>query len=36
MKYGELGELPQSLILRTEADYSHYEYLKNKRSKNKE
>jgi arylsulfatase A len=36
MKYGELGELPPSLILSSEADYSHFEYLKNKRNKNKQ
>ncbi len=33
LKYIELGELPQSLVVRTDADYSHYEYLKNKRNK---
>jgi arylsulfatase A len=32
-KYKELGKLPPSLIIRTEADNSHYEYLKNKRNR---
>jgi arylsulfatase A len=32
-KYSELGELPPSLVIRTEADNTHYEYLKNKRNR---
>jgi arylsulfatase A len=35
IQYRELGELPPSLVTRTEADNSHYEYLKNKKKKNK-
>ncbi|UCH14978.1 MAG: sulfatase [Bacteroidales bacterium] len=33
-KYREMGKLPPSLILRTDADNSHYEYLRNKKNKN--
>jgi arylsulfatase A len=34
-KYTELGELPPSLVVRSDADNSHYEYLEKKRNKNK-
>ncbi|MBN1927754.1 MAG: sulfatase [Prolixibacteraceae bacterium] len=32
-KYKNLGELPQTLVVNTPADESHYEYLKNKHEK---
>ena len=35
VKYRELGKLPSSLVIKTDADKSHYEYLNNKKKKTK-
>ena len=30
VKFKELGELPPPIVIRTDADNSHFDYLKNK------